>query len=1174
MSVKNKAILLVSLIIVSLFAFSLYHVVILYNRSIDAQTSDAKKNLATIVNDVELYSFTPYKSRIKGIWKTDPRIVEALVNLDRDRLYRIVRPKFDTLVRENSYFAEMRFLRPDGATLLSLQADQEESAEGAKRVSPSMQAVQRHKVFLAAFEAGKGGVFFRLIEPIQSQGRYVGALEFGIRLEQMVDALRKQLKAPVTFYLSTAMWPQWLEEQTTPFSAVGDTLVATGDDALLEGVADLIDYSVNEQRLVINGETYVAHLFPILKDHRGVANGGMLVLQDITGPLRDKKLFVVRVTLFALALLAIAMGLLYFSFGELIGKLELSQRRQEDLLVKLQGEVQERRQAGERLTASNQRFTTVMEKLAAAVFVIDLATHEVVFANTFVRQIFGDAVGRPCWQIFMPDQSEPCSFCPGPALLDEKNEPTGEVYTWEYYHATLDRWFELHEQAIRWVDGRVVHLKIATDITFRKNAEVELVKNRDRLTRAQAIAHLGYWEWDLPSGHCDWSEETFNILGLSSGRHSPCHESLFGAIPVDERADVETALAKALQESEAPFSIDHRIVRPDGSERIVHQEAEVVYDQNNEPVKILGTVLDVTQVRETSKQLLLSANVFENSIEGILITDAVSIIQMVNRAFTEITGFGSREAVGETPALLKSNLHDAIFYQSMWKTLLAEGHWQGEILNRRKNGEVYPQWTTISAIRDAAGKVTNYVAVFHDMSEIKQREEELQYQAQHDALTNLPNRLLFNDRLTVAMGHAKRQRQLLAVLFFDLDNFKNVNDSLGHTVGDALLIEVAERLSATVRHDDTVARYGGDEFIIMLEGLRHDEDAVAVARMITEAIREPFTTAGRELYVTCSVGISIFPTDGHDPESLIMNADMAMYRAKDIGKNNYQVFTREMNKRVVKRLAMENSFRKAMENKEFLVHYQPKIDLDTGLIVGAEALVRWQPPEGLLVPPLDFIPMAEETGLIIPLGEWVLRHVCEQVRRWQGLGYPLRVAVNLSLYQFRQQHLPEMIGQVLADTGLEAESLDLEVTESTLMDNEERVIRTLRELKEMGVGLAIDDFGTGYSSLSYLKRLPIKTIKIDRSFVRDIPHDKEDVAITSAIISMAHSLKLDMVAEGVETPVQAEFLHSRGCRQVQGYLYSPPVSAERLLAMLQEGARFPVPGDRAPAQTIFVSGNS
>ncbi len=1165
MSVKNKAILLVSLIIISLFAFSLFHIVTLYNKSIETRIQDAEEMLATIVHDVERYSLTPYRTRIRGLWETNPSIVRAFADRDAERLRELLRPKFQILRQENPNFKELRFTLADGTPLLLLPDDAEHLAGAATQEGSRLRAAKAGQVLSTAFEVGLNGVDYRLTQPIHLDGNYLGTVEFRVSSEQLVEALRQRLQAPVAFYFPSSRWPQGRPLNPAAFFRDGDTVVAANQNTLLRQVASQVDFGAGKQRLHVEDRFYVAHLFPIAEKY-----GGLLVLQDITAPLRDRRLFIIQTSLFALILLAITMAFLFYSFGELIGKLEIARRHQEKLLDKLRTEIRERRRTEERLVSANDRFTTVMENLGAAVFAIDLATHEVLFANKFVRRVFGEAVGKACWQIFMDGQSGPCDFCPGPFLVDEQQHPRGKVHVWEYHHTALGRWFELHEQAVRWVDGRLVHLKIATDVTFRKEAEAELLVNRDRLARAQAIAHLGYWEWDRENDCFDWSDETCRILGLPLQQPPPCRERFFAAIPTDERPLVEEALAAALTQ-DAPFSIDHRILRPDGSERIVHAEAEVVRDGDGQPIRVLGTLLDVTQAREASKQLLLSANVFENSIEGILITDADAIIQMVNRAFGEITGYGQKEAKGRTPSLLNSNHHDGEFFRVMWEMLHTKGHWQGEIWNRRKNGEVYPQWTTISAIRDPGGRVTNYVGVFHDMSDIKQREEELQYQAQHDALTNLPNRVLFNDRLAVAMGHAKRRGQMLAVLFLDLDNFKNVNDSLGHTVGDALLVEVAQRLTATVRRDDTVARYGGDEFIIMLEGLHSEEDAVAVTRLLNESIREPIAVGDRELYVTSSVGVSFFPNDGLDPETLIMNADMAMYRAKDMGRNNYQIFTREMNRRAVKRLAMENGFRKALENNEFLIHYHPQINLDSGLIVGAEALIRWQQPNGQMVPPLDFIPLAEETGLIVPLGEWLMREVCAQLRRWQGQGYPLKMAVNVSLHQFRRQNLTEMIANALGDFGLAPESLELEVTESTLMDNEDRVARTLRELRDMGVGIAIDDFGTGYSSLAHLKRLPIKTIKIDRTFVRDIPRNKEDVAITTAIISMAHSLRLQIIAEGVETSVQADFLNSRGCRLAQGYLYSAPLPPHRFEELLRSGKHFEVPGERRPVRAIFVA---
>jgi diguanylate cyclase (GGDEF)-like protein len=492
----------------------------------------------------------------------------------------------------------------------------------------------------------------------------------------------------------------------------------------------------------------------------------------------------------------------------------------------------------------------------------------------------------------------------------------------------------------------------------------------------------------------------------------------------------------------------------------------------------------------------------------------------------------------------------------MWESLLSAGLWQGEIWNRRKDGEVYPQWLIITAIKDNQQKTTNYVGVFHDMTEIKLHEEQLRYQAHHDALTGLPNRLLFKDRLGVAMSHAHRFDLKVGVLFLDLDDFKRINDSLGHTVGDYLLQDVAKRLERCLREDDTVARYGGDEFIVLLNELAYEEDAILAAQRILKAISPAICIQNQEFYLTVSMGIAFYPKDGLDQEILIRNADTAMYRAKEAGKNTYQVFTSAMSKKASEWFAVENSLRKALERQEFFLHYQPKIDVVSGRIAGVEALIRWRHENGEVISPNDFIPLAEDTGLIVEIGEWVLQQACTDVKKLWDKGHPISVSVNISPRQFRQENLPGKVAQVLEKTGLPAEALLLEITEGTVMENEEKSLVLLNTLRDMGVGLSIDDFGTGYSSLYYLKQLPIRELKIDRKFVRDIPKDEDDMAITSAIISMAKSLKLRVVAEGVETDEQMKVLRRRRCDHIQGFLFSRPISEEALHELLDSGKLF------------------
>jgi diguanylate cyclase (GGDEF)-like protein/PAS domain S-box-containing protein len=563
---------------------------------------------------------------------------------------------------------------------------------------------------------------------------------------------------------------------------------------------------------------------------------------------------------------------------------------------------------------------------------------------------------------------------------------------------------------------------------------------------------------------------------------------------------------------------------------------------------------DIERRERIEEGMRLSASVFANSGEGILVTDPEQKILTVNQAFCDITGYRIDEVIGQTPRILHSGKQGPNFYRNMWNTLQLKGRWEGEVWNRRKDCSVFPEWLTISAVRNEKGVLTHYVAIFTDITERKAAEERILHLAQHDTLTGLPNRMLFLDRLEQALHQAHRANSQVALLFMDLDRFKNINDSLGHHVGDQLLIEVSKLLGDCVSEGDTIARLGGDEFVIILPQIAKAQDAAHVALRIIGALARTFEIASYQLSVTASLGVAVYPEDGDDAMTLMKNADTAMYHAKNSGRNNYQFFTARMNLDIQERLLLENALRHALEKDQLFLYYQPQIELATGKVVGVEALVRWKHPELGMVAPQRFIPVAEDTGLIVPIGEWVLQTACRQLQQWQQSGYQLRMSVNLSAAQFQQSHLAETVARVLRENGIEPCHLELEITESMIMGSMEKAIAILHELREMGLRVAIDDFGTGYSSLSYLKRFAIDRLKIDQSFVRDISTDPDDAAIVSAIVVMAHQLKLGVVAEGVESWEQLQFLHALHCDEIQGFYYSRPLPADQLEAFLKRGS--------------------
>ncbi len=557
------------------------------------------------------------------------------------------------------------------------------------------------------------------------------------------------------------------------------------------------------------------------------------------------------------------------------------------------------------------------------------------------------------------------------------------------------------------------------------------------------------------------------------------------------------------------------------------------------------------QTRRLQEQALVSSS------NGIMITrsdDDDHSIVYVNPAFERITGYRSDEVIGlEGRFLVRDDLAQPDLENI--RSALREGR-EGEatLRNYRKDGSLFWNELRIAPVRDLTGAATtHFVSVINDISERVRYQQALEYQANHDSLTGLANRNLLSDRIEQAIAWAKRQKGLIGVMLLDLDHFKLVNDASGHRAGDALLKEVAHRLKSCVRETDTVARLGGDEFVIILTDLPQPDDVDQIAEKILSTLSRPIEVAGRDIFVTASIGVSLYPRDGDHGEILLRYADMAMYRVKEHGRNSVRQFMPEMGSNAISRLDMEAALRRALERGEFLLHYQPKIELPSQRIVGAEALIRWQHPQIGLVHPIEFIHLAEETGLILPMGEWVLKEVCQQQVRWREQGLPpMKIAINMSARQFRQEDLADRIAATFASTGADPTQFILELTESMVMHDVDSTLVALRSLKKLGVSLSLDDFGTGYSSLSYLRRFPIDELKIDRSFINDIHTNHDDAAIAGAIVAMARSLSLSVVAEGVEKKEQAELLASLGCNQVQGYYYARPMAESAFTTQLHE----------------------
>ena len=592
--------------------------------------------------------------------------------------------------------------------------------------------------------------------------------------------------------------------------------------------------------------------------------------------------------------------------------------------------------------------------------------------------------------------------------------------------------------------------------------------------------------------------------------------------------------------------------RRSGEEFIAEQSLSIVHVDGKQ---IFTAILrDTTQRRQMESRLRLSAMVFDSTQESITTTDADCNIIAVNPAFEQITGYKEREVLGRNPSLLRSGRHDSAFYRAMWASLENTGQWRGEIWNRRKNGQVYPERMGICAVRDPHGNISAYVSVSSDISALKEAHHQLDFLANHDPLTLLPNRNLLNDRLQLAMAGAEHDGALVAILLFNIDRLQRINDSMGHDTGDALLQEMARRLNRIVTPGDTLAHLGADEFALMLTKCKQVDDVIVAARQLMEEIARPVHLQGQDIYVTASAGISIYPRDGASASALLIGADVALSHVKEAGRNGFRFFTGEMNAHAQRFMSLETHLRHAIERDELTLLYQPQVSLSDGRISGMEALLRWHSPELGMVPPSDFIPLAEDTGQIIAIGAWVLQQACAQNKAWQQAGLvPLPVAVNVSARQLSAGNLPATVRTALAASGLAPECLEIELTESIMMQDAEAVQAQLAELAHMGVSVSLDDFGTGYSSLGYLSRFTLDKLKIDQTFVRNITCEPRSAAIAQATIALAHGLDLVVVAEGVETSGQLNYLRSIGCDKIQGYLFSKPLAAFDFAALLREG---------------------
>ncbi|WP_371868487.1 putative bifunctional diguanylate cyclase/phosphodiesterase [Telluria aromaticivorans] len=630
-----------------------------------------------------------------------------------------------------------------------------------------------------------------------------------------------------------------------------------------------------------------------------------------------------------------------------------------------------------------------------------------------------------------------------------------------------------------------------------------------------------------------WNHACAQLFGIPASRAlgRPFREIVSH---LERQAEFDDTIAGIWHDGVAPAPRDWKVQTAGGRRLWLHSNHFPV-KRNGAAQQVFCMEVDITARKQAEDKLMQAARVFQNAHEAMIVMDAEYRVQMVNGAFTAITGFDAADIVGSTLASLPWGEDETGFYESIWSQLDGNDHWQGEMPAVRKNGERYTSWVALTTICDPHGQASSYMAMMSDITERKRVEEQVRHQAEHDPLTGLPNRTLFLDRMHQALATWRRQRDSFAVLFLDLDRFKSINDNNGHQAGDAVLREVAARLRGCVRRVDTISRLGGDEFVVLLADIGGADQAAHVAASVMQAISHPIDVGGQVLGLSVSIGIAICPTDGQDVDTLMHHADVAMYHAKHNGRNSFRFFSPEINARVVERGELEQGLRQALDNGEFLLEYQPGLDVGSGRVIGVEALIRWHHPQRGLLLPHEFLPVAEECGLIVPIGEWVLDEACRQVRSWRGEGHEVTLAVNLSDGQFLHDELFDTVDAALGRSGLDPAFLHLEITEGALMQGDGGLDGTVAALRARGVQLAVDRFGTGMASLSSLRRFPLSKLKIDRSFVNDIEHDPDDAALIPAIIAVARSLRLRVVAEGVETGEQLRFLREHGCDEYQGF---------------------------------------
>lgn len=677
--------------------------------------------------------------------------------------------------------------------------------------------------------------------------------------------------------------------------------------------------------------------------------------------------------------------------------------------------------------------------------------------------------------------------------------------------------------------------------------EKKVLQNCKRsLIEAQHIASVGNWELDIANDTLTWSDEIFRIFEIDKEQFGASYEDFLSLIHPDDRDAVNTAYQRALETRE-PYGITHRLCMADGRIKYVHEQCNTFYNREGKPVRSVGTIQDITERKQAEDRLKLAASVFTHAREGIVITDPEGNIVEVNDTFTQITGYSREESLGQNPRMLKSGSQGAEFYAAMWQDLASNGYWAGELWNRRKSGEIYAEMITISAVRDTEGKTQHYVALFTDITQMKEQQQRLEHIAHYDTLTGLPNRVLLADRLHQAMIQSQRRKQSLAVVYLDLDGFKIVNDTHSHDIGDRLLIAVSQNMKGALRECDTLARIGGDEFVALLVDLKEPQGCEPALERLLYAAAKPVRINDIFLNVSVSIGAALYPKDGKDADLLIRHADQAMYAAKQSGRNRYHLFDATHDRAVRTQREKLKCIRHALDQHEFVLHYMPKVNMKTGQVVGAEALIRWQHPERGLLLPTDFLPVIEKHPISAELGEWVIDSALAQMRAWHLQGLDIPVSVNIGAHQLQQKDFVKRLSALLSKyPDIHPGNLELEVLEASMLEGMTDAPAVMRACREMGVRFALDDFGTGNSSLAYLKQLPAEILKIDLSLVRNMLVDPDDLSIVNGIIGLGTAFSRQVIAEGVETVSHGIRLIEMGCNLAQGYGVSRSMPAAEI----------------------------